>query len=43
LVAAGYRKRVAQAATAGCAAEQRMTVEDWTRAALRRCAHGGVM
>jgi Holliday junction resolvasome RuvABC DNA-binding subunit len=42
LVDAGYRKRVAVAATAGCAPEQRATVEAWTRAALRRCAHGGV-
>ena len=35
LVAAGYPKRVATAATAGCAPDQRMTVETWTRAALR--------
>jgi len=38
LVAAGYSKRVAAAATAGCAFEQRATPETWTRAALRRCA-----
>ena len=42
LVAAGYRKRVAVAATAGCAQEERATPEVWARAALRRCAEGGV-
>jgi hypothetical protein len=40
LVAAGYRKRVAVSATAGCAQEERATLEAWTRAALRRCAEG---
>lgn len=35
LVTAGYNKRVAVAATAGCAPDQRATVESWTRGALR--------
>lgn len=41
LVAAGYPKRVAGAATAGCAPEQRTTAEAWTRAALRTLNAGG--
>lgn len=43
LVAAGYPKRVAGAATAGCALEQRTTAEAWTRAALRTLSAGGGM
>src|SRR5688500_13349866 len=42
LVAAGYRKRVAVAAAAGCAQKERATLEAFTRAALRRCAEGGM-
>ncbi len=42
LITAGYDKRVATAATAGCSPEQRATIETWTRAALRRCAQGGL-
>ena len=42
LITAGYDKRVATAATAGCTPEQRATLETWTRAALRRCAQGGL-
>ena len=36
LITAGYPKRVAVAATAGCAPDQRATIESWTRGALRR-------
>jgi hypothetical protein len=40
LVAAGYKKQMAAEATWACGAAERATVEDWTRAALRRCARG---
>jgi len=42
LVAAGYKKPIATEATWGCSAADRETIEGWTRAALRRCAQGGV-
>jgi hypothetical protein len=40
LTAAGYKKSAAAAATLSCGVNERLTVEDWTRAALRRCANG---
>ena len=40
LVAAGYKKQMAAEATWACGVAERATVEDWTRAALRRCARG---
>lgn len=40
LVAAGYSKRAAAAAVAGCSPEQRETIERWTGSALRRLATG---
>lgn len=36
LVAAGYNKRVARSAVQACAASERGSLSDWTRAALRR-------
>lgn len=42
LVAAGYKKLVATEAARGCREAERVTVEQWTRAALRRCAKGAV-
>lgn len=38
LVAAGYKKTFATEATIACKGIECATVEDWTRAALRRCA-----
>lgn len=40
LIAAGYKKPVASEAVWGCSAQERETIEHWTRAALRRCAKG---
>lgn len=42
LVAAGYKKSRATEATWGCSQTERVTIELWTKAALRRCAQGGV-
>lgn len=42
LVAAGYKKPIATEAARGCREAERVTVEHWTRAALRRCAKGAV-
>jgi hypothetical protein len=36
LVAAGYKKAIATEAVQGCSLSDRATIEDWTRAALRR-------
>ena len=41
LVTAGFPKRAAAAATAGCTPEQRTTPEAWTRAALTALRAGG--
>lgn len=41
LMAAGYKKPVATAATWACSVAERTTIEGWTTAALRRCALGG--
>lgn len=41
LVAAGYKKPIATEATWGCSAAERASVEEWVRAALRRCARRG--
>jgi hypothetical protein len=38
LVAAGYKKQIATDAALACSGAERATIEDWTRAALRRCA-----
>lgn len=38
LVAAGYKKAFAAEAAKSCSGSERATIEDWTRAALRRCA-----
>jgi len=38
LIAAGYKKQIASQAAWACSGGERATVEDWTRAALRRCA-----
>jgi hypothetical protein len=43
LAAAGHKKQVATEAVWGCSAAERATIEDWTRAALRRCARGGML
>lgn len=40
LVAAGYTKQVVTEAVWGCNSAERSTIEEWTRAALRRCARG---
>jgi hypothetical protein len=40
LVAAGYKRQIAAEAAWACGATERATAEDWTRAALRRCARG---
>jgi hypothetical protein len=40
LVASGHKKPVATEAVRDCSASERTTIEDWTRAALRRCAQG---
>jgi len=42
LVGAGYKKPIATEATWACSQAERATIEDWTRAALRRCARGGM-
>ena len=42
LVAAGYKKAIATEAAWGCGPAERSSVEEWTRAALRSCAKGGV-
>lgn len=42
LVAAGYKRPIATEATWACNAAQRVTIEDWTRAALRHCARRGM-
>jgi hypothetical protein len=42
LVAAGYKRSFAIQAVQGCGVTERATIEDWTRAALRRCARGGL-
>jgi Holliday junction resolvasome RuvABC DNA-binding subunit len=36
LVSTGYKKQIAAEATWACDASERTTIEDWTRAALRR-------
>jgi hypothetical protein len=41
LVGAGYKKPIATEATWGCSAIERVTIEAWTRAALRAAAKGG--
>lgn len=38
LIAAGYKSQIAREATWACNGAERSTVEDWTRAALRRCS-----
>ena len=40
LVASGYKKAVAIEAARGCAATDRVTIEGWTAAALRRAGKG---
>lgn len=42
LIATGYKKPAASEAVWGCTAQERETIEHWTRAALRRCAKGGL-
>lgn len=42
LVAAGYKRPIATEATWACGAGERASIEGWTRAALMRCARGGV-
>jgi hypothetical protein len=42
LVAAGYKRPIATEAVWSCGPDDRASVEDWTRAALRRCARGGM-
>jgi RuvA, C-terminal domain len=42
LVSAGYKKPIAAEATWACSSAERASVEDWTRAALRRCARGAM-
>ena len=42
LVAFGYKRTIAAEATWNCNVTERGTIEDWTAAALRRCAVGGV-
>jgi len=37
LICAGYKKQIANEAACACSAVERTTVENWTRAALRRC------
>lgn len=37
LITAGYTKNIATEATWACEAAERVTVEEWTAAALRRC------
>lgn len=37
LICAGYKKQIANEAACACSDVERATVEDWTRAALRRC------
>ena len=37
LICAGYKKQIATEAACACSANERVTVEDWIRAALRRC------
>jgi hypothetical protein len=40
LIASGYKKAVAAEATWGCNAADRLTIESWTAAALRRAGKG---
>lgn len=42
LVAAGYKKPVATEAVWACGPAERASIERWTRAALVRCARGGM-
>ena len=42
LVASGYKKPIAVEATWGCTVAERATIEEWTLAALRRCARKGM-
>jgi hypothetical protein len=42
LVAAGYKRQVATEAVRACTLAERATIEDFTSAALRRCARGGM-
>jgi RuvA, C-terminal domain len=42
LVASGYKKPIATAAVDACTSAERATIEQWTRAALRRAARGGL-
>ena len=42
LIGAGYKKPIATEATWACSAAERATIENWTGAALRRCARGGM-
>lgn len=40
LVGAGYKRSAAAAAVDACTSAERATIEDWTRAALRRAGGG---
>jgi hypothetical protein len=40
LVGAGYKKSLANDATWACTLSERVTIENWTRAALQRCIKG---
>lgn len=42
LVAAGYKRPIAAEATWACGEAERMTIENWTASALRRCGRGGL-
>lgn len=42
LIGAGYKKPIATEAARACSQAERTTVEEWTRAALRRCVRGGM-
>jgi hypothetical protein len=40
LIAAGYKRSAAAAAVDACTSAERTTIENWTRAALRRAGEG---
>lgn len=42
LVGAGYKRPIATEATWACGAGERVSIEGWTAAALRRCARGAM-